>query len=200
MAADLSLHRDALLALSRRHENPYVVHRAHMLFLVIVLGSLARVHAETGCGEKNLAKWRDRYLQEGVTGLMDRPRRGRPLVVTPEGDRVLVEALARSPFDYGYPVALWGLVDLRHLLNRELGIVIGDDGLSRHLKKLGYVYRRPKHDLHHRQDLDAVESCRFTLQQLLKGGALTMDPACSFWMNRISTPTQDWRRCGSGVG
>lgn len=199
MNVDLAACRDDLIALTKTHSDARVCHRAHLLLALIFLGSLRAVHAATGCGEKNLAKWRDRYLAEGGDGLRDRPRRGRQRFIDAAGDQVLKTALALTPMDYGYPTAIWGLVDVQHLLKVKCEIEIGTEALSRHLKQLGYVYRRPSLDLHHRQNLDAVESCRYTLQNLQKRGLIEVDPACSSWMKRISTPTQSWRKYGDVV-
>jgi transposase len=124
----------------------------------------------TGATPKALRRWELRFLADGRAGLADRPRAGRPSRFTPEADRLLQEALAASPMDYGYPVATWGLVDLTDLLATKQAIMIGPGALSRHLKKLGYVYRRPRHDLKHRQDAEAVASAQHTLTTLQKKG------------------------------
>lgn len=40
----------------------------------------ARIAAEVGCSERTVWKWRDRFATDGLAGLMDAPRSGRPLV------------------------------------------------------------------------------------------------------------------------
>jgi len=102
--------------------------------------------------------------------------------------------------DYGYPVAIWGLVDLADLLRQRCAVPIGTEALSRHLKRRGYVYRRPRHDLKHRQDAEAVESAKHTLQTLEKRGLIELDTISSTWMKARSTPIPSWRRCGNDAG
>lgn len=112
-------------------------------------------------------------------------------------DHLMVEALEASPMDYGYPVATWSLTDLGDLPRRRRGVALGTATLSRHLKKRGYVYRRPRHDLRHRQDARAVASAKHTLRTLQKRGLINLDTASSPWMNAVSIPIPNWQRCGN---
>jgi transposase len=190
--------RPDLLRLTRTDPCPQVRHRAHLLLAVLAHGSLAGAARATGTAAKTIARWRDRFLADGRAGLADQPRAGRPRRLTAAADDLLDAALATSPMDYGYPVATWGLVDLTDLLAQHLGIVIGTEALSRHLKARGYVYRRPRHDLTHRQDAEAVESAKHTLRTLEKGGLIVLDTISSTWTNAPSIAIPTWQRPGSG--
>jgi transposase len=176
MPASLTSSRSHLHHLTRTDPCPQVRHRAHLLLAVLAHGSLAAAARATGVSAAAIGRWRDRFLANGRDGLVDRPRVGRSSRITPAADQLLDAALAASPMDYGYPVATWGLVDLADLLRQRLGIVIGTEALSRHLKRRGYVYARPRHDLHHRQDADAVESAKHTLRTLEKRGSSASIP------------------------
>lgn len=189
-----------LVQLTRTDPCPQVRHRAHLLLAVLAHGSLAAAARATGVTAKAIGRWRDRFLADARDGLVDQPRAGRPRRLTADADVLLDAALASSPMDYGYPVATWGLVDLADLLRRRLGIVIGTEALSRHLKWRGYVYARPRHDLTHRQDAEAVESAKHTLQTLEKRGLITLDTTSSTWMNAPSIATPTWQRAGSVGG
>jgi len=180
--------------------HPQVRHRAHLLLAVIAGSSLAAAARATGVSAKAIGQWRDRFPAEGRAGLADRPRVGRPPRITPVADQVLDEVLAASPMASGYPVATWGLVDLADLLRRRCDVVIGTAALSRHLKRRGYVYARPRHELKHRQDAESGESAKHTLRTLEKRGRLTLDTASSTWMNAPSTRSPSWRRCGNDAG
>ncbi len=197
MASPLTSARPRLLRLTKTDPCPQVRHRAHLLLAVLAQGSLAAAARATGVSAAAIGRWRDRFLAAGRAGLRDRARRGRPGRVDAAADQLIDEALATSPMDYGYPVALWGLVDLADLLARQRQIQVGTEALSRHLKKRGYVYRRPRHDLRERQNEDAIASARHTLEKLQKKGLIAPDTACSIWMNAISTPIPSWQRCGN---
>ena len=57
-------------------------------------------------------KWRRRYCADGLEGLRDRPRPGRPPVFTPV-EVAGVKALACSePSDHGLPLARWSATEL----------------------------------------------------------------------------------------
>lgn len=200
MNPDLTAARPTLVHLTKTDPDPRVRHRAHLLLAVIHSPSMAAAGRMSGTSPTALGAWRDRFLAEGRDGLVDRPRRGRPRRCDAAADQLLDEALAASPMDYGYPVALWGLVDLADLLARRQAIQIGTEALSRHLKQLGYCYRRPRHELRERQDEDAIASARHTLEKLQKRGLIAPDTASSIWMNAISTPIPSWQRCGNGEG
>ncbi len=68
----------------------------------------------------------------------------------------------------------------------------------RALHELGYRYQRPRHDLTHRQDAEAVASAKHVLAELHKRRHLQgLDSARSTWMNATSIPTPTWQRSGS---
>jgi len=195
--AELGDRKDELLAAVRRHADPRVRHRAHLLLRVIDQGSLVQVCVTCGCGNHNLGKWKQRFLDAGIEGLVDTPRAGRQRYLSAADDAWLVEIVTtRSPMDFGYIVAIWGLPLLCDLLAAEREVVIKTEALSRNLKRLGFTYTRSRLDLKHLQHQDAVESCRITLTQLQKKGS-PLTPASSMLMRRMSTPIQDWQRPGT---
>lgn len=199
MAVALASSRPLLIHLTKTDASSQVRHRAHLLLAVIANPSLAAAARVTGVSDKTLRRWRERFFAEGRAGLADRPRQGRPSRVTPAADHLIAEALDGSPMDYGYPVATWGLVDLADLLRRRCEVTLGTEALSRHLKRRGFVYRRPRHDLKHRQDAHAVASAQHSLRTLQKRGLISLDTASSTWMNAVSTPIPSWQRCGNGA-
>jgi transposase len=44
-----------------------------------------QIAAEFDCSRHTVAMWRDRYLEQGLPGLQDAPRSGRPPRVSPLG-------------------------------------------------------------------------------------------------------------------
>jgi hypothetical protein len=91
-------------------------------------------------------------------------------------------------------------VDLQDLLARH-GWRVAIATVERHLHQLGYVYRRPRHDLAHRQNADAVASAEAVLAALRKKGVLTMaDCTLSISMSAISIPIRTWLLSGNDEG
>src|SRR5262249_49980994 len=59
------------------------VERARIVLAAAEGRSAARIAGEVGCSERTVWKWRRRFEAEGVAGLVDAPRPGRPLVHGP---------------------------------------------------------------------------------------------------------------------
>jgi transposase len=153
-----------------------------------------------GCSRDSIRAWALRFLAEGRGGLADRPRSGRPPKLDAAACALLETALRSSPLDYGYPVTIWTVADLHDLLARR-GYQVGPATVYRTLQAMGYRYRRPRHDLTHRQDADAVASAKHVLAELQKRGLVPdLDSGLSTWMSATSTPTphlvQVWQRPG----
>lgn len=198
MKSPLIAYRNELHALTRHDPSPQVRHRAHQLRALLDASTWKEAAERAGTGERYLRRWQQRYLEEGRDGLCDRPRSGRPRKVTPEVDAIIVDALAQSPFDVDIPIGVWTIPALREHLQR-LGWSFGRGTLYRAVHRLGYGFQRPRHDLHHRQDADAVASAAHVLATLQKRGLLAPDSVSSMPMSATCIPTPNWQRPGNGV-
>lgn len=195
---DLAPHFDALRTLTRTDPDPRVRHRADGLLLVAGGMSATRAAQSFGCARNSLRTWGQRFLAEGRDGLADRGRRGCPPKLDAAARTLLETALTASPLAYDYPVTTWTVADLTDLLERR-GWSVSVATVYRALEAMGYRYRRPRHDLTHRQDAEAVASAKHVLAELQKRGRLPgLGSGLSTWMNAISTPIPTWRRPGSG--
>ena len=91
------------------------VQRARMLLGLAAGRTLAAVAAATGTSDETVARWRNRYLAEGLEGLADRPRSGRPPTYTDADREAMWKKLQADPPD-GH--TRWSL----SLMARETGI------------------------------------------------------------------------------
>jgi transposase len=83
-----------------------------------------------GVMPKTVRAWRRRFRADGIDGLADRPRSGRPTKADPNYLDWLESALAETPEDMGFDgVAGWTVPMLRTLLERETGINLSDGRL-----------------------------------------------------------------------
>jgi len=72
--------------------------RAQIVLLAADGMSAARIAARVGCSEKLVQRWRSRYERDGLEGLFDLPRSGRPLTHGPETRALLIaKACTRPP-------------------------------------------------------------------------------------------------------
>lgn len=193
--------QEQLHHLTRTDPDPRVRHRAQAVLLVAQgqsVSAVARLFATAGhC----VRTWRERFLAEGRDGLLDRTRQGRPPKLGADDRDFLRQALERSPQDYGLLVTVWSIRELQALVRHERGVEVSVYTLHRVVQALGYRYRRPRHDLRHRQDAEAVAAARQVLDWLEKKALLTpRDSIWSMWMNAKSTPTPTWQKSGARKG
>lgn len=128
--------------------------------------TIARV---TGLSLNSVANIRRRWRQRGMRSLTDRPRAGRPPVVTEAYLRQLCRALRRGPRAFGYVFTVWSIARLRTHLHRLTGITVCVDWLRRLVHAQGWRIGRPKHTLANKRDPHEYEKARTRLETLKKG-------------------------------
>ena len=74
-----------------------MVERAQIVLLAAEGLSASRIAERVGCSEKLVKRWRARYERDGLDGLRDRPRSGRPLTHGPEARARLIAKACTRP-------------------------------------------------------------------------------------------------------
>jgi transposase len=128
-------------------------------------------------------RWHRCWRENGLEGLRDAPRSGRPRKADTAYCHALEEALEREPADYGYPFAIWTIGRLRDHLTQQTGTVLSEDRLRVVMSELGYVYRRPTEQLTDAQDQDAHDQAE-ALLEVLKKGPKVAKLSSSLWTKR----------------
>ena len=201
MLSDLRAQQETLRHLTRTNPDPRVRRRAHALLLLTEGHSVVAVARLFETAPHRVRAWRSRFLASGRQGLADEPRSGRPPKLDATALAFLEEALEAGPQVYGRPVTIWSIRDLRAVLAHRLGVRVCATTVHRAVQRLGYRYRRPRHDLTHRQDHEAVAATTAVVVWLQKK-ALT-PPArfvSSTWMSAKSTAIPGWRKSGGDEG
>jgi transposase len=133
----------------------------------------------------SVRRWIRLYEGEGLEGLKTKPRPGRPAKVDDEYRRLLVQVVQTPPRELGYSFNRWTLAHLGLYMDRETGVTVCPSRLRRILKELGYVYKRPRHDLSHRRDPQLYRLKKAELDDLKKGlSSPTPATTCSLWTSR----------------
>jgi transposase len=124
--------------------------------------------------------WIDRWWSGGVEGLANRPKSGRPLKADDAYSLKFLEIIEQEPSELGYDFTIWTIDRLRAHLEKETGIGLSESRFRAMLKRKGYRYRRPKHDLGHLQDKDAKAEAADRLEELKKRSSETISSS-SLW-------------------
>lgn len=124
--------------------------------------------------------WHKLWREQGIDGLANKPKTGRPSKATEAYCRKLEEMLEKEPAEYGYRFAIWTSDRLRAHLEKETGILLSEGRFRALLKKRGYRYRRPKHDLSHLQDKKAKKKAEKLLEEMKKRAFETISSS-SLW-------------------
>jgi transposase len=85
---------------------------------------LAPIAAACGCNVETVRLWVKRFNADGVAGLQDRPRRGRPPTYTPEEVGTVIAVALTKPADLGLPFGSWTLDRLAAYLQEQHGITM----------------------------------------------------------------------------
>ncbi len=130
-------------------DDPRLQRRAIILRLLHDGLSPAQVAERAGVSVKTVYAIRRRFQAEGLEGLKDRPRSGRPRKATDSYCQLLETVLAHHPSELGYdgtgiPPLLsdWTANRLRAHLERETGIRLSGSRLRALLREMGYTYQR----------------------------------------------------------
>lgn len=95
-----------------------------------------------GVADGTVRLWITRFNTEGLDGLRDRRRGGRPATYTPEQVGELVAASLTDPQELGLPFSSWTLDRLAAYLNEECGIAIKRSRIGEILQGEGLRWRQ----------------------------------------------------------
>ena len=82
-----------------------------------------------------LRKWVYRFASQGVQGLVDRPRSGRPPKITCALEQHLNRLVDQDPLQHGSLYSQWSCRELATALARETGVQLGRESIRYVLKK-----------------------------------------------------------------
>lgn len=161
--------RSALCQALRDWRDPSEVRRARAVRLSSKGWVVPRIAEALDCTRWSVRHWIDLYEAEGLEGLRTKHRSGRPPKVDERYRQALRATVETPPRELGLPFNRWTLPRLGIYMDKKTGVTVSVGHMSRLLKELGYVYKRPRHDLSHRRDQKLYELRRGELEELKKG-------------------------------
>ena len=148
----LAVPAEARTELERRLRARTTEHRAHerlaMIRAVADGATIPPAARALGVHEQTVRTFVTRFVAEGVAGLADRPRAGRPPRLT-AADLAAVEA--RLDADAATGARTWTLPQLAAWLAEERGVVVTPGHLGERLKRRGFRWKRTKRTTTHKQ-------------------------------------------------
>ena len=120
-----------------------------LLAIALVLEGSPRTEAArvTGMDRQTLRDWVLRYNAEGVEGLRDRPRSGRPARLTTDELAELERLVEEGPNVAVHGVVRWRCADLRAEIKQRFGVEVSERHVGRLLRRLAFTRLsvRPRH-------------------------------------------------------
>jgi transposase len=120
--------------------------------------------------------WHKRWREQGIAGLRDGQRSGRPLKADQAYLQELERVLDLDPHTLDLPFTIWTLNRLRLYLAEKTGILLSYTRFRALMSREGYRWKAPKHDLSHLQDRPAQETAAQVMEWLKKTSPLTRLP------------------------
>jgi transposase len=99
------------------------------------------IAAHLQIGQDVVRLWLKRFTAEGLAGLEDRPRAGRPATYTAEQVGEVIATALTNPQDLGQAFGSWTFVRLARYLNEEQGIAIKHSRIQELLHAEGLRWR-----------------------------------------------------------
>src|SRR5262245_32920942 len=136
--------RQELLHLYRKHEDPEVRFRVHILLLLADGHTWETVAALLYCSSRTIDRWVKRFQEEGLDGLSGR-RRGRPFRFAAVWVRLVAAMVLRlSPRDFGWLRSRWTCALLALAVKGRFDVGVSRETVRRWLQRGQMVYRRPR--------------------------------------------------------
>ena len=125
-----------------RTEETRLVQRAKIILGLAAGERPYQVAAKVGVGRMAAYEWLHRFNAEGLKGLTDHPRPGRPHTYTPEQRAEVIAAALTKPEALGLPFASWTLDRLQAYLGEHKGIGIKRTRIDEILVAEGLRWRK----------------------------------------------------------
>jgi transposase len=132
------------LAASRK-EAIRLVQRARIIAAVDEDPELTATEAGLRAGFKSNAlgaRWVNRFNEEGLSGLEDRPRSGRRPIHSQGVRSALIDLALQKPRSLGYPFELWTLERLQRAFEERQGVHLSDSTIWTWMDEEGFKWKR----------------------------------------------------------
>ena len=128
----------------RRNDASRYDHRLHGVLLVAHGVTCPQVAQLLGDSHHTVVNWVQRFETEGLAGLAEGQRPGRPSRLNEKQLAAVEAALRTTPQKFGLNTHMWDGPTLSEFLNRELGVKLKVRQCQRLFRQLGFRFRKPR--------------------------------------------------------
>jgi transposase len=128
----------------RRSEESRYDHRLHGVLLVAQGMSCRQVSELLGDAPRTVAYWIRRFEHDGLSGLTEEERSGRPRRLSKDHIQGIDAALRMQPTDFGLTGKLWDGKTLSAYVKRQWDVSLGTRQCQRLFRQLGFRLRKPR--------------------------------------------------------
>jgi transposase len=133
----------------RRSEESRYDHRLHGVLLVAQGMTCPEVAHLLGDASRSVEYWVGRFEQQGLAGLLEGERSGRPRRLSEKQMAAVDRILRRSPREAGLSGNLWDGKTLSRWIEQNYQLTLGVRQCQRIFRQLGYRLRKPRPALAH---------------------------------------------------
>ena len=119
-------------------------HRLHAVLMVAQGMSCRAVAGLLGDSPRTVAYWVNRFEAEGLAGLADADRPGRPSRLDEQQLHQIQKALRSRPSDFGLTANIWDGKLLSHFISQRFGVNLGVRQCQRLFRQFGFRLRKPR--------------------------------------------------------
>lgn len=163
-----SVTREALLEMAEMIPGAWMGIRIAALLLILEGWKSSQIARLFDLTRWSVVKWIQRVNEQGVSGLEEKERSGRPCRLDPNVQQALEKALEREPREFGLKRNRWGGIVVVEYLERFHGKKIQVRQAQRWIRRLGFSLRQPMYR-YVQATMEGVEEFRETLKKTPDG-------------------------------
>lgn len=138
-----SVKRDALLKMAEKIPGAWIGLRIAAILLILEGWKSSQVARLFGVTRWSTVQWIQKVNSQGISGLEEGERSGRPSRINSKIQKELEQALQKSPKDYGLKRNHWDGIVVTEYLEQTQGVQIEVRQAQRWIRKLGFSLRQP---------------------------------------------------------
>ena len=156
--------REALVHMAEEIPGAWIGFRIAAILLVLDGWKSSQIARLFAVSRWSVVKWIQRVNEQGVSGLEEKERSGRPCRLDPNVQQELEKALEREPREFGLKRNRWDGIVVVEYLERFHGIKIHVRQAQRWIRRLGFSLRQPMYR-YVQATMEGVEEFRETLKK-----------------------------------